>query len=94
MSIDLQENPATPFPYPLNQIVKVPIDDLYDPPWNPRPIVDEGPLQLLINYIRKGKYTPPLLVWVGNRQKPHAVISGKRRRLHFTASLSRNVGTW
>jgi hypothetical protein len=56
MSVDLQPHPLA-FPYPINQIVMVPIDDLYDPDWNPRPIVDEGPLQNLIDFIKAGGYT-------------------------------------
>jgi hypothetical protein len=71
------------FPYPINQIVIVPIDDLYDPDWNPRPVIEEGPLQDLIAYIEKGGYTPALWVWVGNGKKPWAVIAGKRRREAF-----------
>ena len=82
MSVDLQPHPLA-FPYPINQIVMVPIDDLYDPDWNPRPIVDEGPLQNLIDFIKAGGYTPPILAWVGTGQKPWAVIAGKRRRLAY-----------
>ncbi len=73
--------PSDQMPYPLNQIVMVPIDDLCDPPWDPRPVVDEGPLQLLVDYIAGEGYTPPILAWVGDGRKPWPVLSGKRRRL-------------
>ncbi len=71
------------FPYPLNQIVMVPIDDLEDPEWNPRPIVEEAPLQDLVDYLQSGGKVPPIEIWVGDGKKPHLVIAGKRRRLAY-----------
>ena len=60
-------------------IVMVLRTDLVVPDWNPRKFLEEGPLQVLTDYIAKGGPVPRILVWKGNGVSPFAVISGQRR---------------
>jgi hypothetical protein len=60
-------------------IILLPVDDLIVTSWNPRKIMEEGPLRLLTDYVRRGGPLPRILVWKGEGKAPYAVISGQRR---------------
>lgn len=60
----------------------LPIADLVDPDWNPRPFLDEPEMQLLVDHMAAGGYIPPITVLKkdpGLPDAPWQVISGKRR---------------
>jgi hypothetical protein len=54
-------------PKPI-EIVMLALTDLYVPSWNPRPFMDEAPLQELMAFMKKGGIVPRIWVWKGNGQ--------------------------
>ncbi|HUO57262.1 MAG TPA: ParB/RepB/Spo0J family partition protein, partial [bacterium] len=58
------------------EILMLPVDGLFTPPWNPRKFIDEGEMADLAAYVAKGGYVPRILVWKGDGK---SVISGQRR---------------